>query len=259
MFFPRLRRRAKWVFLLLAICFALAFVVAGVGTGLGSGLGDYLSDLFNRQPGAAGPSAESARERLEKNPSDADAHLELANALQADGKTDEAITALERYTALKSNDSDALQQLAGLYLVKAGEAEARAQAARIEAARAYFSNELQPPNSKIAKSLGRDPITEFVRQETTQEYTAALTAAQEAYRKEAAVWQRLTKLEPDEAGFYLELGRSSAQARDTKAAIAAYERYLELAPDSADAPQIRQLIKELRKQEAAGGLPIVGG
>src|SRR3712207_8671204 len=49
MFFPRLRRRAKWVFAFLALAFALAFVVAGVGSGFGSGIGDYLADIFNRQ------------------------------------------------------------------------------------------------------------------------------------------------------------------------------------------------------------------
>ena len=51
MFFPKLRRKAKWVFAFIALAFGLSFVVAGVGSGFGSGIGDYLSELFNRQPG----------------------------------------------------------------------------------------------------------------------------------------------------------------------------------------------------------------
>jgi tetratricopeptide (TPR) repeat protein len=254
MFFPRLRRRAKWVFLFLAICFALAFVVAGVGTGLGSGFGDYLADLFNANPAADAPSADRARERLKENPKDAAANLELANALQAEGKTAEAITALERYTTQKPSDTDALQQLAGLYLVQAGDAERRAQAAQIEGARAYFGNELQPPDSKIAKELGTDPITSFAQQQATQAYTTAFSEAQAAYGKEAEVWERLTKLDPDEATFHYELGRSGQQAGDTALAIEGFERYLELTPDAADAAQIRALVKELKKQQSAGAI-----
>jgi tetratricopeptide (TPR) repeat protein len=249
MFFPRLRKRAKWVFLFLAISFALAFVVAGVGTGLGSGFGDYLADLFNRQPGAEGPSVEGARERLKDNPKDAEAQLELANALQAEGRTEEAIKTLERYTTQTPSDTDALRQLAGLYLIKAGEAERRAQAAQIEGSRAYFASEIQPADGKFAQGLGVDPITTFLREQTTQAYTAAFTAAQQAYGKEADIWERLTKLEPDEASVFFELGRSAQQAGDTERAITGYERYLELSPDAIDAAQIKALVKELKKQQ----------
>src|SRR2546421_10139375 len=46
MFFPRLRRQAKWVFLLLAVIFAGGFVFFGVGSG-STGLGDLLRGNFN--------------------------------------------------------------------------------------------------------------------------------------------------------------------------------------------------------------------
>ena len=50
MFFPKLRRRAKWVFLLLAIAFGIGFVAFGVGTGVsGTSLGDVLRDLIGQQ------------------------------------------------------------------------------------------------------------------------------------------------------------------------------------------------------------------
>ncbi len=260
MFFPRLRRRAKWVFLFIALTFALGFLVAGVGTGIGSGLGDYLSDLFNRQPNAQGPSAEEARERAEANPKDARVQLELANALQADGRTSEAIAALERYVELRPKDEDALQQLAGLYLIRASEAEQRVQAVQVEAQRAFFGNELRRTQGKLAKRIGADPLTGFVQQETSRRYSEAVIAAQEGYRKESQVWKRLTRLSRDEPNYFLELGRSSQQAGDSQGAIRAYERFLALAPDAPEAPQVRPILAQLKKQSAAGaGAAAPGG
>src|SRR5438552_17541633 len=46
MFFPRLRRQAKWVLLLLAFVFAGGFVFFGVASG-STGLGDVLRGTFN--------------------------------------------------------------------------------------------------------------------------------------------------------------------------------------------------------------------
>ena len=55
MFFPKLRRRAKWVFLVLAVFFGGGFLIFGVGTGAGSGIGDYFADLLNRPISTQGP------------------------------------------------------------------------------------------------------------------------------------------------------------------------------------------------------------
>src|SRR3712207_788382 len=126
MFFPKLRRKAKWVFAFLALAFALAFVVAGVGTGVGSGFGDYLAELFNRQAATDEVSVGDAQERVRENPNDANAHRDLANALQNEQRTDEAIAAWETYVRLRPDDSEGLQSLATLYAEKATAAEERA-------------------------------------------------------------------------------------------------------------------------------------
>jgi tetratricopeptide (TPR) repeat protein len=251
MFFPRLRRRAKWVFALLAVAFALAFVVAGVGSGFGSGIGDYISDIFNRQPSAGG-SAGDARDRIKENPKDADAHLDLAKALQADGKTPDAIVALEKYLELRPEDVDALQQLAGLYLIKASEAEKQLRAVGIEAQVAGFGDEVLNPGGQLAKGFEAPPITSALRDDANERYQAAFSAAQEAYRQEADVWRKLTALAPEEPSFFLELGRAAQLSGDSAGAILAYNRYLELAPDAANKAEIKNLVKQLQLQ--AGGL-----
>ena len=246
MFFPKLRRKAKWVFLLLAIIFGGGFIVFGVGTGAGSGIGDYLAELMNRETAVGGTSAEEARKKLEKNPKDAQAQLALANALLIEQKTDEAIAAFERYTAMKPRDTEALEQLAGLYAVKGQRARERAQAVSLESGATAFAQELQPADSKLAQAF-QDPISQAVQTATSERTSAATTAMQTAYRKEASVYQKLALLQPDDPEVYLNLGRASYFAGDTASTITAWERYLELAPDGADAPIIRQQLQALKK------------
>src|ERR671922_1037360 len=111
MFFPKLRRRAKWVFLLLALAFGIGFVAFGVGTGVsGTSLGDVLQDFLGRQ-GSPGEAVDDAAKEAAANPDNAEAQLAYASALQTAGRTEDAIQALQTYTRLKPRDTDALRQL----------------------------------------------------------------------------------------------------------------------------------------------------
>ena len=77
MFFPRLRRHAKWMFVLLALAFGLGFVVFGVGAG-GVGVGDIF-----RGSGGTGAQSVSRRARRDRGPpKDAEAWRDLATALR---------------------------------------------------------------------------------------------------------------------------------------------------------------------------------
>src|SRR5919202_3466721 len=66
MFFPKLRRSAKWVFVLLALVFALGFVFFGVGSG-SSGIEDLLRGNLDFLGGGSSTSKQvkDARERTE--------------------------------------------------------------------------------------------------------------------------------------------------------------------------------------------------
>ena len=64
LFFARLRRHAKWVFVFLALVFALSFVLFGVGsgsTGMGDSLSNFFGDIFQRSAG--GTSSARSRRR----------------------------------------------------------------------------------------------------------------------------------------------------------------------------------------------------
>ncbi len=244
MFFPRLRKRAKWVFLFLALAFAFGFVGFGVGAG-GSGIGEYLSELFNRQPSSGTPSIDSAKERVDKNPADAEAQLDLANAYQVDGQTDKAVAALTAFLVIEPDNTDALQQLASLYLTQQTDARADAQNAQALAGGSAFEGLLFDSSGKVGQSL-TGKITDVQRQKATTAYTNALIAGQAAATNEADTWDKLIALQPDEPSFILALAQAATQANDVNRAVDAYEAFLKASPDDPNEAQIKDIIKQLK-------------
>jgi tetratricopeptide (TPR) repeat protein len=249
MFFPKLRRRAKWVFLLLAIVFAGGFLVFGVGTGVqGTSIGDVIQDIFGSGGGSDQPSIDSAREKLSENPRDADAQLELANALQAAGQRDAAIAALVRYTELRPRDVDGLQQLASLYTLRAQEAQQRALAIQADAQSDLFGQQLRP-GGDLGQALSDNPIDHALAAEANARFGEASAAVQREYGRVATIYQELTLLEPDEPNIFLQLGQASQLSGDAQSAIVAYQKFLELSPDDANAPIVRQQLEQLGVSE----------
>jgi cytochrome c-type biogenesis protein CcmH/NrfG len=242
LFFNRLRNHAKPVFALLAIVFALSFVLLGVGTG-SAGLGDVFNNLFNRTS-SSGASASSLQEKVRENPKNAAAWRELATALQQEDKTQEAITALTRYTVLKPKDADALVALGGLYQGRANEFAREyldAQAKQSLAPAAAFK---PAPGSPLATVLV-DPISNGVTESTTKTTTDTYAKYQETMGKAVVVYRRLTKLNPKNATNQYQLADVAQSAGDTATAIAAYRAFLKLAPNDSLAPAAKKALKDL--------------
>ncbi|HEX7526924.1 MAG TPA: amidohydrolase family protein, partial [Gaiellaceae bacterium] len=108
LFFQRLRNHAKWMFVLLALVFALGFVFFGVGSG-STGISDALQNAFNFG-NKGGTSISKLQNKVDKHPQDATAWRDLATALEQKQRTQEAVTALERYTTLRPKDQGALAE-----------------------------------------------------------------------------------------------------------------------------------------------------
>jgi tetratricopeptide (TPR) repeat protein len=244
MFFPKLRRRAKWVFLFLAIIFAASFVFFGVGAG-GSGIGDYISDLLNRQPSTGAPSLDDAQQEVADNPNDAGAQLDLARAAQAEGDIPLAISAYEEYRTMRPQDSDALRALSALYGRQISEAQQRAQVASIEAAEANLPNTLAPDDSQLLQEITGNRLTEAASAEAEARASVATAEVQRLSRLQLAVFEELTLLVDDDPLVWLQFAGAAESAADYQSAITAYEKYLELQPNSPQAEQIRQRIDTL--------------
>jgi tetratricopeptide (TPR) repeat protein len=258
LFFARLRNHAKWMFVFLALVFGVGFVAFGVGTG-SNGLSDVLKDNFLFNSGSAGGDVGKARDRVEKHPNDAAAYLTLSRALQAADKRDEAIAPMERYTRLRPKDSDALRELASLYLTKGQRFQDQGQAAQAESQASSAGTLFSLPGStKLGQALGEDPIDSAVSSLTSTQVTTAFTAMQAAYGKAVVTYKRLAALNPKDSSAQFELAQTAEQTSDVPTAIAAYERFLVLAPQDPTAPAVRDRIKQLQASQAQGSQTSTG-
>ena len=143
MFFSRLRRHAKWMFVFLALVFAVGFVGFGIGANQNASIGDLLRGSGGTSDGSV--SVSDAREAVAKSPKSAAAQRSLATALQEDGQTDEATVVLNRYLDLRPKDKEALQELAGLHLSRANALARDAQEAQVRASYITFGSTFSVP------------------------------------------------------------------------------------------------------------------
>jgi tetratricopeptide (TPR) repeat protein len=253
MFFPKLRRRAKWVFLLLAIAFGGGFLIFGVGAG-GSGIGDYVADLLNRPVSTDGPGLEGAREAVAEKPNDPQARLDLARAAQREGQVDEAIAAYERYRAMRPQDEDALRSLAALYGQKVAEAQQNAAVATNAAQEASLPQTFAPEDSPFLQEITGNAISERVSARAEARAQTANAEAQRLSNLQLDVFRDLTLLVDDDPLLFLQFAQASENAQDYESAVAAYEQFLELAPNNPNAEQIEQRIEALKTfMEQTGG------
>src|SRR5919201_2372511 len=240
MFFPRLRRQAKWVFLLLAFVFAGGFVFFGVGSG-STGIGDLLRGNFNLFGGGgsgASSGVKKASKRTQEHPNDPAAWDALATAYQTDGKTAEATKALERYLKLKPNDVDALQRVAGYYETRATDKDSEARSLQAQAPLQLGAVLGVSSTSQIGQMLAQDQVA----QQISQKANTAFAASRTALRKDEQLYKRIAKLQPDDSNTQYHLGQLADFLGDTKVAVAAYKKVIKLAPGDPSAKAARQRI-----------------
>ena len=245
MFFPRLRRHTKWVFVLLALVFGLGFVIFGVGA-TGTGIGDIFR---NSNGGSGGTSEKSALEATQKRPNDPAAWSELANVYRTKSETDKAIAAQLRVTELAPKNADGFRTLAGDYFTRAREQSTVAQNSQISTA---YSGSVSPAGSGPSlngRSLFTDPLANISPSEQSTAYATAIQAQDAALQDAVSAYQKVAALAPNDPNVQAELGTNALQANNTTVAINAFKRYLVLAPDSSDAPLIRRQLKQLLKQQ----------
>jgi tetratricopeptide (TPR) repeat protein len=249
MFFPRLRRQTKWMFVFLAVIFGLGYVIFNVGGSIpGTGLGDVLQGLGQS---TSGPSEGDARDKIKDNPGNPQGYFELATALQRNGKTDEAIEPLTRYLAFKPKDRAALGQLAGLYLTQGKQAQDQAALAQAQLTEVTGGGVFSPSTqNQFGQTFAEGQITQVESQQLNQRLSQAYVAYQDAYQNATRVYKQLVAAIPrseqaDQPSIFLQLAFAAQSANQLQDAINAYKRYLVVAPDSPQASGVRAQIKQL--------------
>lgn len=247
LFFVRMRRSAKPVYLILAVLFAVTFAFLGIGSGTNSGLDQLFSNLNIFKGDSA--SVSSALDGVKKRPNDPEAFRKLATAYQAKGDTGGAIDALQRVTTLRPKDVTAWGQLAGLQMAQAQEFRGRYsdayQAQQLAAPSAAFR-----PAGKLGEALGASPIETAAANEAQTVVTDLYSRTLQAYQNAVNSYRELARLRPNDANAQFQLAQAAQTAGDAPTAAAAYKAYLRINPDVATASQIRALIQQLEPAPA---------
>ena len=243
LFFIRIRRKQRWVFLLLAVLFALTFAFLGVGSGSGSGL-DQLFNNINIFGGHNGPSVSSAQKEIQKHPTSSKGYRDLATAFEAKGDTAQAISALQQYTGVKPKDAAAWSELAGLQSTQAQGYLSDYQNAYVALQAAAPSQAFVPTTGKLA-AVFSNPIENAQRSSVQSAVTDLQQKVGLAYNGAVGSWQHVTGLQPKNLNAWFQLAQAAQTAGNTTTAVSAYKKYLKLDPTSTSAPQIKALIKQL--------------
>jgi cytochrome c-type biogenesis protein CcmH/NrfG len=202
---------------------------------------------------------EKLQEKVAKSPNDAAAQLELARGLESEQRFDEAIQAYRRYTTLRPNSLQGLNQLAALYEQKAQTDAQAIQAAAGQVQAASPGDAFGPdPTSQLGKALGstQDPVTGSLSTDAQAAYQQAISAYQTTRQAALDVYKRIAELSPNEAAPQLQLGYAAEQAGDLTTALATYRSFVKRFPDDPSTADVRrqitQLTKDLKSARTAG-------
>lgn len=235
------------MFVFLAVTFTASFVLFGVGTGFGG-----LQDILLQNSGVAGgPSENDARDRIEDNPKDAQAYRDLATALQNQQKSEESIAPLAKYVELEPSDIDSQRELAALYLQQADQYRTQAQLAQLALQTDVPGAVFQPSSdSKIGNALSTDPISAALSSRHNEALNEAFTKMTAAFTRAVAAYKVVAAAQPNDSAIQFELAQTAETANDLPTAIAAYERFVKLAPEDQSAPAVKEHIKLLQERVA---------
>lgn len=247
MFFPRLRRQAKWMFVVLALIFGLGYVIFNVGGTIpGTGIGDILQGAGS---GDGRPDVGDAENKLQDNPTSAQAKLELADAYTQNDRPEEAIPVLEQYLDQRPRDADVFSRLAGLYMGQGARHQQDAALAQAELQAAAPGTVFAPPTGIMATLRGQGEVAKALSSGANERLSESSSEAALSFQQARDSYKRLAQLTPDDSSVQFSIAQASEQAGDFESAIAAYRQFMKLAPDDPNVPAIRRQIQLLQAQQ----------
>ena len=242
----------------------LGFVLLGVGSG-SNGLSDIFQSAFGSGSNGSSASIGSLQKKVGKEPQNATAWRDLATAYEQKQRTQEAVSALERYTALKPKDESGFSELAAQYGILSRTYATDYQNAQLEGATASPYAAFAPPaTTALGKVFAdpkglQDPIAAVIQQEASTKQQTAYSQYQSAQKSAEGAYKKLATLTPDDVSVQYQLGQSAQAAGDYKTAVAAYEQFLKLSPTDVDAPRVKQLLAQAKSQAGLGASGAASG
>ena len=249
LFFSRLRRHAKVMYLLLAVVFVFSFVLLGVGSG-SNGISDALQSVFGRNTGSSvGSQIDDKQQAVARSPQDVSLYLDLAGLYQSDNQEAKALATLRKARQVAPKDLDVINRIASIYGARAGrEGDNYRNVFAV-----YSQNVTTPPgldtSSPIGQALTSDPYTTALQTQLNDAYTKVTTA----YKKVADVYKQaatVAKGTSEEPNALLQWASAAQSANDVGTAITAYNRFLKVAPDNPNAAAVKQTLTQLQASVA---------
>ncbi len=245
LFFSRLRHHAKVVYVLLALVFVFSFVLLGVGSG-SNGISDALQSVFGRNTGSSvGSQIDDKQQAVAKSPQDVNLYLDLAGLYQSDNQEANALATLRKARQVAPQNLDVIDRIGSIYGAQAGRAGDNYRAVFA----VYSQNVTNAPgldtSSPLGQALTSDPYTQGLQTQLNDAYTKVTTA----YQKVAGVYKQaaqVAKGTSDEPNALLQWASAAQSANDVTTAIIAYQQFLRVAPDNANAPAVRQTLAQLQ-------------
>jgi cytochrome c-type biogenesis protein CcmH/NrfG len=251
LFFSRLRRHAKVMYVLLALVFVFSFVLLGVGSG-SNGISDALQSFFGQNKGSSiGSQIHDKQQAVERSPKNVNLYLDLAGLYQSNNEEGKALATLRQARTVAPRNLDVLNRIASVYGAQAGREGDNYRNVFV----VYSQNVTTPPgldtNSQIGQALTSDPYSQALQTQLNTAYTKVTTA----YKKVANVYAQAAQVArgtSDEPNALLQWASASQSANDVVTAITAYQRFLKVAPDNPNATAVKQTLAQL---EASAGQP----
>lgn len=240
LFFVRLRRGQKWLYALLAVVFALTF--AGVGIGSGSqGLSQLWTGIFG---GGGGSSISKAQDEIKTNR--AKGYRDLATAYEAKSQNALAISALQSYLAINKKDASKWAELGSLQSTQAQKYATQYQSVQQAA---QLANPSAPftPGGPLGQAVGTNAAYSAASQAASTRVSQLLQQAESSVQAAVTSYQHATKIRPKDATLQEQLATAAVNAGNTKVAIGAWQKYLQISPNTPLRSQIEAQIKQLRK------------
>ncbi len=241
LFFMRLRRHAKWAYVLLAVLFAATFAAVGVGSG-SSGLNQLFSGIFGGS--SSGTSVSAAKAEIAKNP--AKGWRDLARAYEGKGETANAINALRNYVDnVRSKDASAWTELGQLQLTEGGKFAARYQRARQAAQLANPGQALLPAGSLGQALATPNPLQQLGSQQASVLLSRDGQQANTSYGDALQSYETAAKLRPHNAEAQYNVAQAAQAVGQYAVEVRALKAYLKDYPNAPSHSQVKQAIKQL--------------
>lgn len=166
-------------------------------------------------------------------------NLACGGATSAQEQIAEDIARYETVLAAEPEDVAALRGLGDAYVLRANQSEPGSGGQAADWRKA--AEQYEKAAAVLAKQKGAEARKMHVE---TLGQLVDVHLFLEDYDGASAVYGRITEVTPKDAQAYFNWATIAIKSGDTKTALLAFDKYLELDPDSPEAPAVRAWIKE---------------